>query len=227
MAFRIKSREYVYKKVKSGSSVGRLTVLSIVGKSSNGSNMWSCLCDCGNTVEVISSSLNSGLTQSCGCLYNEIKGRQASTHGMSGTPTYNSWLAMRGRCYYTEHDYYEYYGGRGIKVCDRWLDSFENFLEDMGIKPDGLSLDRIDNNLDYSPNNCKWSTNSEQGFNTRMHSNNSSGKTGVSFHTKTNKWQATIGVDSKSIYLGVYDSFEEAVNVREAAEIEYFSYNKE
>ena len=83
-------------------------------------------------------------------------------HGYFGTPTYRSWIGCKERCYNSNERSYPHYGGRGIKVCDRWLNSFENFLEDMGERPNGTTLDRIDTNADYTPNNCKWSTHEEQ-----------------------------------------------------------------
>ena len=220
-------RSYGYKRVSPGCVVGRLTVLHISGKSKNGSNIWKCLCKCGGTIDVISSSLNSGLTQSCGCLYDEIKGKQRLTHGKSNDPTYNSWLAMKQRCYYSKHEYFSLYGGRGIKVCDRWINSFENFLEDMGEKPENLTLDRKDVNGDYCKENCRWVSNSLQGYNTNKHSNNTSGRTGVSFHKASGKWQASLGFENKSIYLGLFETYEEAVDCREKAEIKYFGFIKE
>lgn len=95
------------------------------------------------------------------------EGRFVATHGKTDTSEFNIWLGMKQRCYDKNHKFYSHYGQRGIKVCDRWLNSFENFYKDMGNKPIGYSLDRIDNDGDYEPSNCKWSTPKEQANNVR------------------------------------------------------------
>lgn len=223
----VKCRDYEYNKVSAGSVVGRLTVLNVCGKSSNGSKLWNCLCECGEHVDVISSSLNSGLKQSCGCLYDEVKGKQRVTHGYTKSRTYHSWLAMRQRCYYPNHEYFEYYGGKGISVCPEWKEDFSRFLLDMGERPDNCTLDRKDNLLGYTKENCQWSPPSQQDFNTNRYCNNTSGRSGVSLHKLTGKWQATIGYENEKLYLGLYESFEEAALARAEAEINYFGYNKE
>lgn len=123
---------------------------------------WACQCDCGNTTSVSSDNLKSGNTISCGC----AKFTAKLIHGMTGTPTYSAWDAMIQRCTNPNSLKYSDYGGRGITVCDRWL-VFSNFLEDMGVKPDGLELERMDNNNGYFPGNCKWATRVEQARNTR------------------------------------------------------------
>jgi hypothetical protein len=127
---------------------------------------WFCQCDCGQLLSVRGSALREGNTKSCGC----GKEGKPPTHGYARRgkhhPSYGAWCAMRRRCEKTYAHNYEYYGGRGIKVCDRWQ-SFENFLADMGERPEGLTLDRINNEGDYEPSNCKWSTQSEQMLNSR------------------------------------------------------------
>lgn len=123
-----------------------------------------CKCKCGNVKLILKQSVVSRKQKSCGCV------PKFSTHGKSKgiyQKTYNSWLQMRHRCITSTSKSYKDYGGRGIKVCDRWLNSFENFLEDMGIRPDNKTLDRIDFNGNYTIENCKWSTIAEQNSNKR------------------------------------------------------------
>lgn len=220
-------RDYAYSKVSEGSRVGRLKVVEVVGKAKNGSKIWRCLCDCGETKDVISSSLNSGLVQSCACLYKEISGKQSLKHGRTGTHEYIAWSAMKQRCYYENHDYYKLYGGRGIDVCGDWLNSFERFFEDMGECPEGMSLDRIDPDRGYSKENCRWANNSIQAYNTKIKASNTSGKTGVSLHRCQGKWQAYICVEGEQIYLGIFDIKEDAIFARQEAELKYFGFNKE
>lgn len=129
---------------------------------------------------------------------------------------------MRQRCYYEKHDFYHDYGGRGIEVCEEWRQSFEQFYEDMGDCPEGMSIERIDPNGNYCPSNCKWDTNSNQGFNKNIRPTNTSGRTGVCFHTTNLKWCAAITLNYEHYHLGSFDSFEEAVKAREEAELKYF-----
>jgi len=153
-----------------GHKYGRLLVLSEESKWGR-CYYWNCVCTCGKKVVVQTGNLRSGHTRSCGCLHKESIAAMAkvvnSTHGLSNTPEYRTYKAMLQRCTDKNHQGWIYYGGRGITICDRWLESFENFLADMGTRPtEGYSLDRIDSNGNYCKENCRWATQTEQNNNT-------------------------------------------------------------
>ena len=154
-----------------GIRFGRQVVIS-EGEKNNGRRTWACLCDCGNIHSVITNVLNRGVSNSCGCLRVETSTILNTTHGCSNNrknfPEYHVRMCMKDRCYNKNNDRYADWGGRGIKVCDRWLESFENFLDDMGRRPSpNHSIERRDNDKDYCPENCYWATKSEQNRNTR------------------------------------------------------------
>lgn len=123
-----------------------------------------CKCECGESRYVMLNMLKSGRSKSCGCFQKEIMSKIKKIHGLEGTPTYKSWRGLKYRCLNRNAQQFSRYGGRGIKVCDRWLD-FKNFVEDMGIKPDGKTIGRIDNDGDYTPSNCRWETAEQQSNN--------------------------------------------------------------
>ena len=140
-------------------------------------SMYQCKCECGNIVNVQMYHLKSGHSKSCGCTKKEVSrlaGQKHFTHGHwkgnKSTPEYNTWCAMRNRCYNKNHKDYKYWGAKGVIVCDRWVDSFSNFIEDMGLKPTAKhSLDRINPFGNYELSNCRWATSSEQANNKRIH----------------------------------------------------------
>lgn len=151
-----------YGAVAIGTRHGRLTVISEI----DDRGYVQCLCSCGREKRVSRNNLGRSVN-SCGCLNSETTAARNYVHGMSNTKTWKCWANMKARCSNPNETGYENYGGRGITVCDRWLESFKNFLEDMGEKPKGLSIEREDNNGNYEPGNCSWGTPQRQSRNRR------------------------------------------------------------
>ncbi len=145
-------------------------------------------------------------------------------HNKSNSPEHQAWLNMKARCYNKKNPRFNHYGGRGIEVCDRWRRSFTSFYKDMGDRPTPKhSIDRIDNNGNYEPANCRWATNSQQNYNKQLSARNKSGRKGVRYYKAYGKWVAYITVNYKSIFLGNYTTYKEACKAREEAEVKYIT----
>ncbi len=151
----------------SGRVFGRLTVVMIASRMALGAK-WLCVCSCGNLTIVAQRYLIDQTTQSCGCLHREALSNMRRTHGQSNNPLYAVRKMMIQRCHNPKNKRYPEWGGRGISVCQRWRDSVEAFLFDVGERPPGCSLDRIDNDGNYEPSNVRWATATEQSRNRRQ-----------------------------------------------------------
>lgn len=172
-----------------------------------------CRCVCGTEKPVRSYYLNNGRSRSCGCV------REPRGSGYSNKRIYFVWQTMLNRCRNKNTNTYKYYGGRGISVCERWANSFDNFLADMGEPKKGMSIDRIDTNGNYCPDNCRWATRSEQMRNIRPRNS-----TGVSGIRKSGKfWRVEITVNYKKTYLGSCRDFFDACCMRKSAENKYWN----
>lgn len=210
-----------------GHRFGRLTAIrNTFTKENTGNYLWEYKCDCGNTIIAKSGNVVSGHTKSCGCLLIEA----ITKHGMSKSndKTYSSWRKMLCRAHHKYEEYAEYY--KDVSVCERWTNEqfgFLNFLEDMGPRPEGMTLNRKNGSKEYNKQNCEWASYSVQTYDTCRHKNNKSGRTGVSWREERGVWIATIRSKGKTENLYYGPSFEEACAAREEAELKYYGFTKE
>lgn len=198
---------------------GKLKIINgIEGKTKD---LHECICDCGAIVQVLLNSLRSGNTESCGCIHKENLSKRRRKHLGKGTTEYNSWSLMRDRCNNPNNKSYSYYGARGIRVCVEW-DDFTVFLYDMGFKPDrSYSIDRIDNNKDYTSKNCKWSTMKEQ-----VRNRNITVKYNIEGVEKPlAEWCEIYGMKYITVYKRIYDgmSIKKALTTKKRRELSTFS----
>lgn len=206
-----------------GQRFGRLTIIKYYGKTKNRKILWLCECDCGNEIIVAGNNLKSGNTQSCGCYHSEQSAKNFLVHGQKHTKLYNVWCGMKSRCNNPHNKSYSNYGGRGIQVCNEW-NSFEKFFEwaiSNGYQ-EGLSIDRVDVNGNYCPENCKWATVIEQANNTRANhfvEYNGENLTIAQWEAKT---KLPIGER-----LSYGWSIEEAITTKKNRNYQYFTYKGE
>lgn len=198
-------------------------MLTVIDQYARGGRTWAkALCECGEEVEVILYLMTSGRAKSCGCWGKSV----SITHGGSSSPEYGVFSGILGRCLCKTHTCYGNYGGRGINVL--W-DSFEEFYRDMGPRPTAKhTIERIDVDGHYCKDNCIWvDDRSLQTYNQRRLKRNTSGRTGVSWNEAAGKWAVEISANKVRYRLGTFSDFEEAVRVRELAELEHYGFIKE
>lgn len=158
-----------------GRRFGRLVAIRCVELDPNQGSIWLCRCDCGAETSTASKSLRRGKTKSCGCFHAQAAAARRLRHGETAgriSRTYTTWYAAKQRCTNPRNKVFSFYGGRGIRMCDRWANDFATFLQDMGQRPEGRTLDRINPDGNYEPSNCRWATPKEQAANRRGRNRN-------------------------------------------------------
>jgi hypothetical protein len=198
---------------RTGQIFGKLVVTKQAGRDKLKKVLWQCKCECGNETVVVSGSLVTGNTTSCGCEKGNYK------HGGTGKGSYNTWRAMIRRCTIPTDKDYPRYGGKGVTVCPAWME-YEQFAKDMGEPQGDETLDRINVYGNYEPDNCRWASPKTQARNIRIPKSSKTGATGILFHS--GKYYATITVQKKKYYSSVCNTVEEAIFLRKELEARYW-----
>lgn len=209
-----------------GQEFYRWTVIERAENNRHGQSMWWCKCECGTIREVASNGLLNGTSKSCGCLKKDISVQLYTTHGESNTVLYGVWHGIKQRCSNPKHKHYENYGGRGIKIeYEPWetdYAEFSSWAKDNGYKK-GLTLERLDNNKGYSPDNCIWATRKIQNRNQRVRKDNNTGIRGVSWDKDIKMFSVSLNCNNKLMYLDHFNTIEEAAEARKQAELKYWN----
>ncbi len=186
-----------YLKNITGQRFGRLIVLSLSGMSKHSKALWLCECECGNKKVLVAGDLQSGRSKSCGCLRSQMmREKERSRLTSYNKREYKAWQHMISRCTDPKDPGFKNYGGRGIMVCERWLKSFQAFLDDMGKCPPGLMLDRVNNDGNYEPSNCRWTTRKVQNNNKR----NTAFVTLNGVTKPITEWSESVGIPAQTIW---------------------------
>ncbi|ADR32510.1 hypothetical protein VR7_gp135 [Escherichia phage vB_EcoM_VR7] len=206
-----------------GKIINGIKFVSVAYKTAGVSTKWNCICHCGKEFVTAAARIKSGKTKSCGC-------QKYHYSFISDKPTYSSYAAMIERCTNPNHHRWKQYGGAGVQICDRWLPKgktgYLNFVEDMGIRPAGTSINRINSCKLYSKETCEWASSSIQSFDQDTRKDSPGPITGVKFRKDRGKWISYITVNHKEIQLYYGDSRDEAMERRRAAELKYYNRQK-
>ena len=205
---------------ETGNRYGKLVVIERAGRNNCKKVLWKCQCECGKTKIINGNSLRNGLTESCGCYRIKLM----TTHGQSRARIYQIWRGMNNRCLNKKSRAYKDYGKRGITICDEWLKfpPFYKWAMSHGYKKT-LTIERVDNDLGYYPDNCVWATRTKQQHNRRMPQNNTSGHVGVHWNKKNKNYVAQICNNKEKIHLGSFINIQDATAARKTAENEYWN----
>jgi hypothetical protein len=211
-----------------GNRYGRLVVISRDSSSRKGSATWKCQCDCGNIKTAVGEYLRNGRIKSCGCYQKEMATKANTIHGLSETSLFKIWSGIKGRCFNLRAKSYKYYGGRGITLCDEWLE-FLPFYEWAMIHgyQKRLTIERVDNDGNYCPGNCVFATWVEQAHNQGVRKDNRTGHAGIHWNRKCKKYVVYINNNLKRIHLGSFVNIQDAATARKAAEIKYWGTRAE